>query len=123
MTLPSFLPGVAARAEGRGTCGRDDRSGERRAPGQIYTWPPSATTPAGGARRPCHGAGRSAGLWGQGHLLPPRGIEMLDWLRRRRLSAEAKRKLLIVAARSEEAVIETHVSNVLDMLDMLGDEI
>ena len=34
---------------------------------------------------------------------------MLDWLRRRRLSAEAKRKLLIVAARSEEAVIETHV--------------
>ena len=48
---------------------------------------------------------------------------MLDWLRRRRLSAEAKRKLLIVAARSEEAVIETHVSNVLDMLDMLGDEV
>ena len=48
---------------------------------------------------------------------------MLDWLRRRRLSAEAKRKLLIVAARSEEAVIETHVSNVLDMLEMLGDEV
>ena len=48
---------------------------------------------------------------------------MLEWLRRRRLSAEAKRKLLIVAARSEEAVIETHVANVLDMLEMLGDEI
>jgi hypothetical protein len=48
---------------------------------------------------------------------------MLDWLRRRRLSAEAKRKLLIVAARSEEAVIETHVANVLDMLEMLGDEV
>ena len=48
---------------------------------------------------------------------------MLDWLRRRRLSAEAKRKLLIVAARSEEAVIETHVANVLDMLDILHDEI
>lgn len=48
---------------------------------------------------------------------------MLDWLRRRRLSAEAKRKLLIVAARSEEAVIETHVANVLDMLEILGDEI
>ena len=48
---------------------------------------------------------------------------MLDWLRRRRLSAEAKRKLLIVAARSEEAVIETHVSNVLDMLEMLGGEV
>jgi hypothetical protein len=48
---------------------------------------------------------------------------MFDWLRRRRLSAEAKRKLLIVAARSEEAVIETHVSNVMDMLEMLGSEI
>lgn len=48
---------------------------------------------------------------------------MLDWLRRRRLSAEAKRKLLIVAARSEEAVIETHVANVLDLLEMLGGEV
>jgi len=48
---------------------------------------------------------------------------MFDWLRRRRLSAEAKRKLLIVAARSEEAIIETHVGNVLDMFDALGDEI
>jgi hypothetical protein len=48
---------------------------------------------------------------------------MLEWLRRRRLSAEAKRKLLIVAARSEEAVIETHVANVLDMLEILGDEV
>lgn len=48
---------------------------------------------------------------------------MFDFLRRRRLSAEAKRKLLIVAARSEEAIIETHVSNVLDMFDMLGDEL
>lgn len=48
---------------------------------------------------------------------------MFDWLRRRRLSSEAKRKLLIVAARSEEAIVETHVSNILDMMDMLGDEI
>jgi hypothetical protein len=48
---------------------------------------------------------------------------MFDFLRRRRLSAEAKRKLLIVAARSEEAIIETHVSNVLDMVDILGDEV
>ena len=48
---------------------------------------------------------------------------MFDWLRRRRLSAEAKRKLLIVAARSEEAIIETHVANVLDLYDMLGEEL
>jgi uncharacterized membrane protein YgcG len=48
---------------------------------------------------------------------------MFDWMRRKRMSAEAKRKLLIIAARSEEAIIETHVSNVLDMLELLGDEV
>jgi hypothetical protein len=48
---------------------------------------------------------------------------MFDWLRRRRLSAEAKRKLLIVAARSEEALVETHVANVLDLMDALGTEV
>lgn len=48
---------------------------------------------------------------------------MLDWLRRRRLSNEAKRKLLIVAARSEEALVETHVSNVLELIEVLADEV
>jgi hypothetical protein len=49
---------------------------------------------------------------------------LFQWLRRRRrLSADARRKLLIAAARSEEAVIETHVSNVLDLLDLLADEV
>jgi hypothetical protein len=48
---------------------------------------------------------------------------MFDWLRRRRLSAEAKRKLLIVAARSEEALVETHVENVLDLVRALGGEV
>ncbi|HEX2204821.1 MAG TPA: hypothetical protein VHG91_16045 [Longimicrobium sp.] len=48
---------------------------------------------------------------------------MFDWLRRRRLSNEAKRKLLIIAARSEEAIVETHVANILDMMDLLGDEV
>ncbi len=48
---------------------------------------------------------------------------MFDWLRRRRLSAEAKRKLLIVAARSEEAIVETHVSNIFDLVDALGGEV
>jgi hypothetical protein len=48
---------------------------------------------------------------------------MFDWLRRRRLSAEAKRKLLIVAARSEEALVETHVANVLDLVESLGGEV
>jgi hypothetical protein len=48
---------------------------------------------------------------------------MFDFLRRRRMSSEAKRKLLIAAARSEEAIVETHVSNILDMMDLLGEEI
>lgn len=48
---------------------------------------------------------------------------MFKWLRRRRLSAEGRRKLLIVTARAEEAVIETHVSNVLDLLHTLSTEI
>lgn len=48
---------------------------------------------------------------------------MLKWLKRRRLSAEARRKLLIIAARSEEAVVETHVSNAIELLHALGDEV
>jgi hypothetical protein len=48
---------------------------------------------------------------------------MLNWLRRRRLSAEARKKLLLLAARSEEALVETHVSNLMDMLETLGDEV
>jgi hypothetical protein len=48
---------------------------------------------------------------------------MFNWLRRRRLSAEARRKLLIVTARSEEAILETHVTNVLDLLRTLQGEV
>jgi hypothetical protein len=48
---------------------------------------------------------------------------MFDWMRRRRLSNEAKRKLLIAAARAEEAIVETHVANVLELLDILRDEV
>jgi hypothetical protein len=48
---------------------------------------------------------------------------MFNWLRRRRLSANARKKLLLVQARAEEAIVETHVANLLDLLDTLGDEI
>ena len=48
---------------------------------------------------------------------------MFDWLRRRRLSNEAKRKLLIAAARAEENIVETHVHNILELLEMLRDEV
>lgn len=48
---------------------------------------------------------------------------MFNWLRRRRLSNEGRRKILISAARSEEAIVETHVANVLEMLALLEDEV
>lgn len=48
---------------------------------------------------------------------------MFNWLRRRRMSNEGKRKLLIAAARSEEAIVETHVSNVLELLELLEGEV
>ncbi|MDR0788035.1 MAG: hypothetical protein LBG44_09240 [Gemmatimonadota bacterium] len=48
---------------------------------------------------------------------------MFNWLRRRRLSADSRRKLLLASARAEEAVIETHVANILDLLDSLGAEV
>jgi hypothetical protein len=48
---------------------------------------------------------------------------MFNWFRRRRLSAEARRKLLIVSARSEEAILETHVANVLDLIRTLKGEV
>lgn len=48
---------------------------------------------------------------------------MLNWFRRRRLSAEARRKLLILAARSQEAIIDTHVANAIELLDALGEEV
>jgi hypothetical protein len=60
----------------------------------------------------------------EAHFAPHR-IEaiMFNWLRRRRLSAEARKKLLLLSARSEEAIVETHVANLLDLLTSLGDEI
>ena len=48
---------------------------------------------------------------------------MFDWIRRRRLSADANKKLLLVTARAQEALIETHVSNILDLLATLRDEV
>jgi 5-carboxymethyl-2-hydroxymuconate isomerase len=48
---------------------------------------------------------------------------MFNWLRRRRLSSGAKRTLMLVAARSEEAILETHAANVLGLLHALEDEV
>jgi hypothetical protein len=48
---------------------------------------------------------------------------MFNWLRRRRLSDKARKQLLIIAARSEEAIIETHVANLIDLLTSLREEV
>lgn len=48
---------------------------------------------------------------------------MLNWLRRRRLSSDARRRLLLVAARAEERIVDTHVQNLLDLLETLEDEV
>ena len=48
---------------------------------------------------------------------------MFKWLRRRRLSANGRKRLLLLSARAEEAVVETHVANLIELLDALADEI
>lgn len=48
---------------------------------------------------------------------------MFKWLRRKRLSADARRRLLLIRARSEEAVIDTHVLNALYLLESLREEV
>jgi hypothetical protein len=48
---------------------------------------------------------------------------MFNWLRRRRLSSSARKRLLVLTARAEEAIVETHVSNLIHLLDTLSDEI
>ena len=48
---------------------------------------------------------------------------MFNWLRRRRLSDDARKKLMLFTARAEEEIIEAHVGNLVDLLDTLGDEI
>lgn len=48
---------------------------------------------------------------------------MLDWIRKRRLSEAGRKKMMIAMARAEEALIETHVSNILDIAVTLEDEV
>jgi hypothetical protein len=48
---------------------------------------------------------------------------MLRWLRRRRLTEAAERRLLIALARAEEELVRTHVQNVMEVLDAVGQEL
>ena len=48
---------------------------------------------------------------------------MFRWLKRKRLSESAQRRLTIALARAEEELIDTHVENVLDVYDAIGAEL
>ena len=48
---------------------------------------------------------------------------VFDWLKRRRLSEERRRRLLVSLAKAEEAVVEAHVRNALDVIAAVGDEL
>jgi hypothetical protein len=47
---------------------------------------------------------------------------VMRFLRRRRLSATAERRLLTVLARCEQEVVNTHVQNALDVIEAVGEE-
>ena len=47
---------------------------------------------------------------------------MLNWLKRRKLSDDGRRRLLVALAKAEEAVIETHVQNAMDVIATVGAE-
>lgn len=47
---------------------------------------------------------------------------VLDFFRRRRLSEDGQKRLVVALARAEEAIIEAHVANALDVIEAVGDE-
>lgn len=47
---------------------------------------------------------------------------VLDFFRRRRLSDEAQKRLVVALARAEASIIEAHVENALDVIEAIGDE-
>ena len=48
---------------------------------------------------------------------------VLDFFRRKRLSDEGQKRLVVALARAEETIIETHVDNALDVIEAVGDEL
>ncbi|MEO5511902.1 MAG: hypothetical protein ABIS27_14830 [Longimicrobiales bacterium] len=48
---------------------------------------------------------------------------MFGWLRRKKISGRAKRRLMIALARAEEEILETHVVNALAVMDALENEL
>ena len=68
--------------------------------------------------------GLRTGIIGASVVLPSpcTGGVMLSWLRRKKISGRANRRLMVALARAEEELIETHVMNALAVMDTLEDE-
>ncbi len=47
---------------------------------------------------------------------------MFGWMKKRKLSGRAQRRLMIALARAEEEILETHVANALAIMDALEGE-
>ncbi len=48
---------------------------------------------------------------------------VLSWLKRRRMSEAARRRLMIALAKAEEELVETHVRNALHVYAAVSDEL
>lgn len=48
---------------------------------------------------------------------------VFDFLRRRKLSEEGQKRLVVALARAEETIVETHVENALDVIEAVADEL
>lgn len=46
---------------------------------------------------------------------------VLDFFKRKKLSGEGEKRLVVALARAEESIIEAHVENALDVIEALGD--
>jgi hypothetical protein len=48
---------------------------------------------------------------------------VFDFFKRRKLSEEGEKRLVVSLARAEEAIIEAHVECALDVIEAVGDEL
>lgn len=47
---------------------------------------------------------------------------VLEFFKRKRLSEEAEKRLLVALARAEDAIVEAHIECALDVIEAVGDE-
>jgi len=48
---------------------------------------------------------------------------VFDFFRRKKMSDEGQKRLVLALARAEETIIDTHVDNALDVIEAVGDEL